>query len=108
MYLGYTYLSLINIITGINQLEPNLKEIKNQLNKSPEIMSEAIQCILRKNGIENGYDIIRSLTQTIQFKSLNNFKQKIIDKLIEKNVPKTICDEILALDYNNYLGYYNI
>jgi len=108
MYLGYTYLSLINIITGINQLEPNLKEIKNQLNQSPEIMSEAIQCILRKNGIEDGYDIIRLLTQTIQFDDLNTFKQKIIDKLIEKNVTKTICDEILALDFNNYLGYYNI
>lgn len=110
MYLGYTYLALTNIIHGLDQLEPNLEEIKSCLNKSPEIMAEAIQCILRKNGIENGYEIIRTLTQSIKFDSLSIFKDEVLQKLVEKNgsISKKLREEIINLDFDNYLGYYNI
>ena len=103
MYCGYMLLSLKNIERGINQLEPNIKEITGQLNRSPEIMAEAIQCILRKHGIPNGYEIIRKLTQNEYFNNLNDFKKKILENLDE--IPEVIIDEIMALEFSTYLGY---
>ena len=44
-------------------------------------MSEAIQCILRKHGIADGYEIIRELTQNKCFDDLEDFKRKIISKI---------------------------
>jgi adenylosuccinate lyase len=102
MYCGYMLLSLKNIEKGINQLEPNIKEITNKLNISPEIMSEAIQCILRKDGISNSYDVIRKLTQNEEFKDLKDFKRKILENigLISDNA----IHEIMELEFSTYLG----
>lgn len=102
-YCGYMLLSLKNIMKGIRQLEPNIIEINRHLNLSPEIMSEAIQCILRKHGITNGYEIIRELTQHKCFDDLEDFKKKIIAKL--HDTPIAIKEEIMALSFSSYLGY---
>jgi len=102
-YCGYMLLSLKNIEKGINQLEPNIAEINTQLNQSPEIMAEAIQCILRKHGITNGYEIIRSLTQHEYFDDLEDFKRKILAKL--DDIPDAVEEEILTLSFSTYLGY---
>jgi len=102
-YCGYMLLSLKNIMKGIGQLEPNIAEINTQLNHSPEIMAEAIQCILRKHGITNGYEIIRGLTQNEYFEDLEDFKRKILAKL--DDIPSAVEGEILALSFSTYLGY---
>ena len=103
MYIGYMILAFTNIERGIRQLEPNLEEINLQLNRSPEIMSEAVQCLLRKHGIANGYEIIRSLTQHVQFNNLDHFKEEILKRL--EDIPDILKNEILDLQFNSYLGF---
>ena len=108
VYIGYSLLSINNIEKGIKKLEPNRKEIKTQLDNHPEILAEAIQCIMRKNGIKDGYEIIRKLTQTHNFENLELFKQKIIISLelnTNTNTNTKLKQEILNLEYSNYLGF---
>ena len=106
MYIGYMTLAFTNIEQGIKQLKPNIEEINLQLNKSPEIMSEAVQCLLRKHGIADGYEIVRSLTQHIQFNNLDHFKEEIIKRLQDiPDIPDILKNEILDLNFNSYLGF---
>ena len=103
MYLGYMLLAFTNIEEGVNRLQPNIKKIKSQLNKSPEILSEAIQCLLRKNGILNGYEIIRNLTQSTKYTNIDEFKKEIVENI--PNITDNLRNEILQLNFNNYCGY---
>ena len=105
-YCGYMILSIKNIMKGLDQLEPNIIEIEAQLTQSPEIMAEAIQCILRKHGIINGYEIIRELTQHESFKNLDTFKQRILQQLTD--IPSKVVEEINDLEFSTYLGIFKI
>jgi adenylosuccinate lyase len=100
VYLGHTMVSLHNIEKGLCKLEPDTISIQNQLDAHPEIMAESVQCIFRKHGIPNGYDIVRLATQTYKFTNLQQFKEKMIDGISNTEAIK----EIMALDFENYLG----
>jgi len=96
VHFGHTLLSLINIIRGIHKLKPNLPKIQAQLDSHPEIMAENVQCILRKHGIPDGYELMRNLTQTRQFSDLNQFKIEIIAALCD-TINTDIKSEIMGL-----------
>jgi adenylosuccinate lyase len=105
MNLGYMQLALVNIEAGVEQLKPNTSQIQKQLDKSPEILGEAIQCLFRRYGIPNGYEIIRNLTQSKKYANLEEFKTEILKN--ENILYKTdLIREIQNLSYNNYLGYF--
>jgi adenylosuccinate lyase len=109
VYLGHMLLALINIERGVNQLEPNVTQIQKQLDKSPEILGEAIQCLLRKHGIPNGYEIIRNLTQSKKYCSLEQFKTEILENINILNKLDTndnLRNDIQNLSYEKYLGYF--
>ena len=101
LYFGNMYIALMNIERGLGKIEPNLELINKNLENNPTILSEAVQCILRKHGVENAYEIIRKATQGVHFKSLKDFK----DKILENIESSEIRDSIIKLDYN-YLGSY--
>ena len=105
VYLGHMLLALINIESGINQLKPNNTQIQRQLDKSPEILGEAIQCLLRKHGIPNGYEIIRNLIQSKKYSSLEQFKIEILENIDRLDSSDDLRNDIQNLSYENYLGY---
>ena len=53
--LGYSYLALQNIIKGLSRIAINKKQLAKELDSHWEVLSEAIQTILRKNGNMNAY-----------------------------------------------------
>ena len=114
MYLGHSFLSYKNIIRGIKKLKPNIDAIRIKLNCHPEILSEPIQCIMRKFGVENSYEIMRNISQSINYSSVNDFKSKVINEITEKktnlhiNKVEKIHSEIKDLSFDNYLGYINL
>jgi adenylosuccinate lyase len=75
--IGHMYLSIDNIIKGLNKLSPNLDVIQKDIDSHPEILSENIQCLLRANGIENAYDIVREITQNKKFNNIDDFISEI-------------------------------
>jgi len=91
-----------NIIKGVKKIKPNYSEITARLEAHPEILSEGIQCLLRVNGVENPYDILRLATQEKTFASLTEFKEEIIRRL--KLDDTQLKKKIMELNYSNYLG----
>ena len=61
--LGYSYLALQNIIKGLSRVTINKKQLAKELDSHWEILSEAIQTVLRKNGNIDAYEKLKELTR---------------------------------------------
>ena len=60
---SYSYLAINSLRSGLSKVEPNKEIISNDLNNSWEVLTEAVQTILRKNKVENSYEKIKKLTR---------------------------------------------
>ena len=60
---GYMLISITQTIKGTQRMEVNENVLKEDLNKTPEVLAEAIQTILRKNGFENAYEMLKEMTR---------------------------------------------
>ena len=106
MPFGYSLLSVKSLIRGLNKISPNLDNIKIELESQPTIISEGLQTILRNIGVENGYDILRQITQTNHSISLDEMKKRLIDILNSKNIEldQYTLEKIKTLTQFNYIG----
>ena len=77
--LGYCVIALNSLIKGVGRVKINKQRTKNELNNHWEVLAEAVQIILRKNGDSDAYEKIKELTQGETI-SKNNI-QKIISSL---------------------------
>ena len=104
---SHMFLAIKNICKGVKKLKPNYLNITAELQKYPEMLGEAFQCLLRQAGIINSYEKIRQILQTTKFMNLNHLKRRII-KEFEKDMTPELSEQIVTLNYDNYLGYLNI
>ena len=97
--LGYSVIALNNLAKGVGRITINKQKIKNELNNHWEVLAEALQTILRKNGFANAYETIKGLTRG---ESLNkNSIKEIISKLDVSSDDK---DLLLELSPETYTG----
>lgn len=82
--LGFSLIGYKSALTGISRVEPNLSQIKEDLNKDYAILAEGVQTILRKQGVKDPYSLIASLTRGKHINS-NRWKELVNDLLIDKN-----------------------
>jgi len=96
---AYIIISLKSLEKGIAKIEPNKEIILQDLDNSWEILTESIQTILRKNGIENSYTKIKSISRG---KKLDYHSYiKIIDDLKINKADKEL---LLSLTPKKYIG----
>ena len=86
-------------IKGIGKVKANDEFLKEELNNTPEILAEAVQTILRKNGYKNAYEILKNMTRgrNITIQEMRDFIQKLEIDETDKNV-------LLNLKPQDYLG----
>ena len=93
---GYFLIGLKSILSGLQRLEVNQEMIKKDLEDNKIVLSEAIQTILRREGISNSYYIIKNATRNKKFDL-----DEIIISLKEKNfLTDNLEREIYSLDIN--------
>ena len=63
MAFAYSLIAIKQTMIGINKVAVNEELLINELKNTPEVLAEAIQTILRKNGVENAYEILKGLTR---------------------------------------------
>lgn len=73
--LGHSYLALQNILKGLNRITINKGQVAAELENHWEILSEAVQTILRKAGKPDAYEYLKEITcgQSIDEESLAKF-----------------------------------
>ena len=109
--MGHILVALESMISGLGKLDVDYDMMKEELERHPEVLAEAVQIILRKNGILNGYDIIKQITQGMKYQDLDTFKSDIIEYIKDlDNIGERdkifIGMEIQKLSYEGYIGDY--
>ena len=96
---AYTIIAIKQTIKGICKLNVNEEFLRNELNNVPEVLAEAIQTVLRKNGCDNAYEILKGLTRgkNISIDELKNFIYGLDIETTDKNT-------LLSLEPQNYVG----
>ena len=84
---GHITIALKSLEKGINKLEINKIKIKEDLDSSWEVLTEAIQTVLRKNLIPNGYELMKDLSRgkLISQEDLSDFIDKLDISLEDKS-----------------------
>ena len=97
---GYINIALNSLHRGLNKLELNNEKLIDDLNDSWEVLTEAIQTIIRKNNIPNGYELMKKLSRG---KDLN--KSDLIKFIENMEVPQDEKQRLLELTPLSYTGY---
>lgn len=99
--ISHTIIGIKSTIKGLNKLVVNKQKITEDLEKNWIVISEAIQTILRREGIDKPYELLKDLTR-------NNAKidEKIfIDFISQLDISENVKKELLSITPFNYTGY---
>ena len=97
--LGYSYLALKNILKGLSRVTINKNKMSSELDSHWEIVSEAIQTILRKSGQSQAYEQLKELTRG---EAIN--RKVLADYILKLNIPEKDRDTLLSLTPQTYIG----
>ena len=61
--LGHTVIAIRSTIRGIKKLEVNNRRIEVDLDGAWEVLSEAVQTVMRKQGLSNPYETVKEITR---------------------------------------------
>ena len=97
--IAHSYLSLKNIIKGLNRIEVIISQLNNELNDNQEVLAEAIQVILRKSGRQNAYETLKKLSRgkKINSKELTIFINSLNINMDDKKT-------LLSINPKSYIG----
>ena len=101
---AYLLISITSICEGLKRIEPNIEEIKSDLRNNQIVLAEAIQSILRRESVDNSYDIIKDITRNNNEFSMDNILDIIKNKLQNHNNIEKIISEIELLNVSTYTG----
>ena len=76
---GYHLLALKALQKGLSKLQLDLQVIKGELDAHPEILTEAIQTVMRKNGITDAYEQMKKMSrgEAVTMERLKEFVEKL-------------------------------
>ena len=96
---AHCLIAYTSIAKGILKLEVNESKLKSDLNDAWEVLAEPIQTVMRRYGVENPYEKLKSLTRgkTIDAKILADFISSL-------EIPQEAKEELLKLTPSNYIG----
>ena len=97
--LAYSLIAYQSTIKGLSKLSVNETQIRAALNEHPEIIAEAIQTIMRREGKVLPYEKLKELTRGKKV-TMSDFK-KFIDEL---NVSESVKTELHAISPESYIG----
>lgn len=99
--ISHTIIGIKSTMKGLNKLVVNKQIITEDLEKNWIVISEAIQTILRREGVDKPYELLKDLTR-------NNAKidEKVfIDFISQLSISENVKKEMLSITPFNYTGY---
>ncbi|MEZ4929043.1 MAG: adenylosuccinate lyase [Chitinophagales bacterium] len=100
--IAHTQIALQAILKGLDKLLINKAKIADDLEQNWLVVAEAIQTVLRREGIPNPYEQLRDLTRTNQKVGKQEIHAFIDALKINENLKK----ELKAISPNNYVGIF--
>ena len=96
---AHSLLAYNSLQAGLKKLTVNAEKISQELNQHWEILTEAIQTILRKHGVENPYEQLKDFSQgkPVQEHDIRNFIKTLDLSSADKQ-------ELMELTPSTYIG----
>ena len=97
---AHSIIALISISKGLSKVKLNEHKIKDSLNNNWAVLAEAIQNILRREGFEKPYEMLKELTRGkggITKESLHAFINQL-------DISDKVKQEMLSITPFNYIG----
>ncbi len=98
--IAHSILAIKSLLKGLNKLIVNKEQIRNDLINNWQVVAEAIQTILRREGFSNAYEQLKELTR----KNEKIDKQQIINFIDSLPISKKIKQELKKITPENYTG----
>lgn len=98
--LGYTLIALKSLEKGLGKILLNEDAIAHDLQSNYEVVAEALQTILRREGYPNPYETLKQLTRTGEAMTEESI-HRFIDTL---GVAPSIKEEMRAISPQTYVG----
>ena len=96
---GYMEIALASLKKGLGKLEINAERLLADLTNNPEVLTEAIQTVMRRYGIDDAYEQLKALSRGKKI-SLNEIKEFIKTLKIPDEAKKLL----IELEPHSYLG----
>ncbi len=98
--IAHTIIAIKSTLKGLGKLIINREAIEHDLEDNWAVVAEAIQTILRREGVENPYEMLKALTRTnskITEESIANFIEGL-------DVDDRVKEELKRITPSNYTG----
>ena len=96
---SHSLISIKETLTGLDKIIVNEEYLRSELDNHYEILTEAIQTVLRKNEIFNAYELLKELSRG---KELT--KEKLHEFINQLDIPDSDKKKLLDLTPNSYIG----
>jgi len=96
---AHSLISYTSICKGISKLETNEEQMLSDLNNAWEVLAEPIQTVMRRYGVDNPYEKLKSLTrgQKIDAEIIKDFVESL-------DIPIHAKEDLFQLTPMNYIG----
>jgi adenylosuccinate lyase len=96
---AYVVIALQSALKGLNKLQPNADRISRDIDQSWEVLGEAVQTVMRRYGIPEPYEKLKTLTrgQTVTATLLHDFIKTL-------DIPDDAKTRLLELTPATYTG----
>ena len=96
---GYSALALGSANKGLGKITPNILSIQNELDNNWEVLTEAVQTLMRYEGIPDAYEQLKNLSRGSKLT-----RDLYIDFIGNLNISKVSKTKLLALTPSSYVG----
>ena len=96
---GYSALAFISTNKGLGNITPNKSKIDNELNDNWEVLTEAVQTIMRYEGIPNAYEQLKNLSRGTK---LNKDTYMMFVESLDISIKSK--EKLLKLEPRSYIG----
>lgn len=101
---AHTFLAMSSIQKGIKKISPNEERMRDDLNSNWSVLAEAVQTILRREGVVNPYEMLKDLSRGKEKLT----KQQLHEFIKQLDVKEEIKNELLQLTPSTYTGIKSI
>ena len=98
--IAHGFIAFSSLSKGLGKLLLNEAALKNDLEKNWAVVAEAVQTILRREGVANPYEMLKDLTR----KNDHITEDSMIEFIKELDVSENVRKELLAITPHNYTG----